>query len=79
MLEVFDTNAVGIIRVTEAALPLLREVGEPRRRQRLQRARLVLGQPRALAAGLAFRPIVYGASKAAVSMLTVQYARAVPG
>src|SRR5271154_3437653 len=28
-LEVFDTNAVGIIRVTEAALPLLRRADNP--------------------------------------------------
>ena len=28
-LQVFDTNAVGIIRVTEAALPLLRNSGNP--------------------------------------------------
>ena len=52
-LRVFDTNDVGIIRVTEAALPLLKESEKPCRRQYLERARLVLGQPRAVAAGLA--------------------------
>jgi NAD(P)-dependent dehydrogenase (short-subunit alcohol dehydrogenase family) len=77
-LEVFDTNAVGIVRVTEAALPLLRKSANP----------VVVNISSALGSFWANhdpeRPasqveaIVYGASKAAVSMLTVQYARAVP-
>ncbi len=77
-LSVFDTNAVGVIRVTEAALPLLRKSANP----------VVVNISSALGSFWANhnpdRPasqvsaIVYGASKAAVSMLTVQYARAVP-
>lgn len=77
-LRVFDMNAVGIIRVTEAALPLLRWSQSP----------VVVNVSSALGSFWAnhepSRPasqvsaIVYGASKAAVSMLTVQYARAVP-
>ena len=77
-LAVFDTNAVGIIRVTEAALPLLRRSANP----------VVVNISSALGSFAAnhdparpasqFAAIVYGASKAAVSMLTVQYARAVP-
>ncbi len=77
-LAVFDTNAVGIIRVTEAALPLLRRSANP----------VVVNVSSALGSFTAnhdparpasqFAAIVYGASKAAVSMLTVQYARAVP-
>ncbi|WP_328453675.1 SDR family NAD(P)-dependent oxidoreductase [Amycolatopsis sp. NBC_00438] len=77
-LAVFDTNAVGIVRVTEAALPLLRKSANP----------VVVNISSALGSFSANhhpeRPasqvsaIVYGASKAAVSMLTVQYARAVP-
>jgi len=77
-LRVFDTNAVGIIRATEAALPLLRQSTNP----------VVVNISSALGSFWANhqpdRPasqvsaIVYGASKAAVSMLTVQYARAVP-
>ena len=77
-LRVFDTNAVGIIRVTEAALPLLRRSASP----------VVVNVSSALGSFTAnhdpARPasevsaIVYSASKAAVSMLTVQYARAVP-
>ena len=77
-LEVFDTNAVGIIRVTEAALPLLRQSDNP----------VVVNVSSALGSFWAthepsrpasrFPAIVYGSSKAAVSMLTVQYAKAVP-
>ena len=77
-LEVFDTNAVGIIRVTEAALPLLRTSENP----------IVVNVSSALGSFWAthepsrpasrFPAIVYGSSKAAVSMLTVQYAKAVP-
>lgn len=77
-LRVFNTNAVGVIRVTEAALPLLRRSTNP----------VVVNLSSALGSFWANhnpdRPashiaaIVYGASKAAVSMLTVQYARAVP-
>ncbi|MGN6127393.1 MAG: SDR family NAD(P)-dependent oxidoreductase [Humibacter sp.] len=77
-LEVFDTNAVGIVRVTEAALPLLRKSENP----------VVVNISSALGSFWAVtnpeRPafnypsIVYGASKAAVSMLTLQYAKAIP-
>jgi len=77
-LATFDTNAVGVLRVTEAALPLLRRSAHP----------VVVNLSSALGSFWANhapdRPasqvsaIVYGASKAAVSMLTVQYARAVP-
>lgn len=77
-LEVFDTNAVGIIRVTEAALPLLRQSANP----------VVVNVGSALGSFWAthepsrpasrYPAIVYGSSKAAVSMLTVQYAHAVP-
>jgi NAD(P)-dependent dehydrogenase (short-subunit alcohol dehydrogenase family) len=77
-LTMFDTNAVSIVRVTEAALPLLKRSANP----------VVVNVSSALGSFAAnhdpARPasqvsaIVYGATKAAVSMLTVQYARAVP-
>ncbi|MGA0565870.1 SDR family NAD(P)-dependent oxidoreductase [Rathayibacter sp. KR2-224] len=77
-LEVFDTNAVGIIRTTEAALPLLRRSDNP----------VVVNVSSALGSFWAVhepsRPassypsVVYGSSKAAVSMITVQYSKAVP-
>lgn len=79
VLEVFDTNAVGIVRVTEAALPLLAQSDNP----------VVVNVSSALGSFWAtheptrpasqFVSIVYGSSKAAVSMLTVQYANAHPG
>lgn len=78
VLDVFDTNAVGIVRVTEAALPLLQQSDNP----------VVVNVSSALGSFWAthepsrpasrFVAIAYGASKAAVSMLTVQYARAYP-
>ena len=77
-LRVFDTNAVGTIRVTQAALPLLQKSGNP----------VVVNVSSALGSFWAvtnperrqfhFPSIVYGASKAAVSMLTVQYAKTFP-
>ncbi|WJK42067.1 SDR family NAD(P)-dependent oxidoreductase [Solwaraspora sp. WMMA2056] len=78
-LRVFDTNVVGIYRVTEAALPLLRKsenatvvtvsssMGSFWAVTNPQRPEF--GIPAAL----------YAASKAAATMLTVQYAKAEPG
>jgi NAD(P)-dependent dehydrogenase (short-subunit alcohol dehydrogenase family) len=77
-LKAFDTNTVGVIRVTQATLPLLRKSENP----------VVVNVSSALGSFWAVtnpeRPafhypaIVYGASKAAVSMLTLQYAKAIP-
>ncbi|BCJ36310.1 short-chain dehydrogenase [Actinocatenispora thailandica] len=77
-LRQFDTNAVGVVRVTTAALPLLRASTNP----------VVVNVSSALGSFWAvtnpqrrqfhYPSIVYGATKAAVSMLTVQYAKAVP-
>jgi NAD(P)-dependent dehydrogenase (short-subunit alcohol dehydrogenase family) len=78
-LAVFDTNAVGVVRVTQAALPLLEKSENP----------VVVNVSSALGSFWAvtnperrqfhFPSIIYGSSKAAVSMLTVQYAKALPG
>jgi NAD(P)-dependent dehydrogenase (short-subunit alcohol dehydrogenase family) len=77
--EVFETNVIGIIRVTQAAIPLLEKSENP----------VVVNVSSALGSFWAvtnperrqfhFPSIVYGSSKAAVSMLTVQYAKAIPG
>jgi len=74
-LEVFDTNVIGIIRVTQAALPLLERSENP----------VVVNVSSALGSFWAvtnperrqfhFPSIIYGSSKAAVSMLTLQYAK----
>lgn len=78
-LHVFNTNAVGIVRVTEAALPLLRRSANP----------TVVTLSSSLGSFWAVnnpeRPefhmtaALYSASKAAATMLTVQYAKAHPG
>ena len=77
-LNVFDTNAIGLIRVTQAALPLLEQSENP----------VVVNVSSALGSFWAvtnperrqfhFPSVIYGSSKAAVSMLTVQYAKAFP-
>jgi len=77
-LKVFDTNAVSIVRLTEAALPLLQKSANP----------VIVNVSSALGSFWAvnnperpafhYRAIVYGASKAAVSMLTLQYAKQYP-
>jgi NAD(P)-dependent dehydrogenase (short-subunit alcohol dehydrogenase family) len=78
-LRVFDTNAVGIVRVTEAALPLLRKSSNPT---------VVTVSSSAgsfWAVNNPDRPefhlplTLYSASKAAATMLTVQYAKSQPG
>jgi NAD(P)-dependent dehydrogenase (short-subunit alcohol dehydrogenase family) len=77
-LRVFDTNAVGVVRVTEAALPLLRRSANP----------VVVTVSSSAGSFWAVnnpdRPeyhlntLLYSASKAAATMLTVQYAKAYP-
>ena len=79
MREAYDVNVFGIVRVTQAFLPLLRAS---------QAAVIVnvgslLGSFGAVANPYGqqyaiFAPI-YGSSKAAVNMLTVQYAKELPG
>ncbi|WP_326954327.1 SDR family NAD(P)-dependent oxidoreductase [Amycolatopsis sp. NBC_01286] len=78
-LRVFDTNAVGIVRVTEAALPLLRKSSNPT---------VVTVSSSAGSFWAVTNPdrpefhlplALYSASKTAATMLTVQYAKAQPG
>ncbi|MFD9701682.1 SDR family NAD(P)-dependent oxidoreductase [Lentzea sp. NPDC059081] len=78
-LRAFDVNAVGIVRVTEAALPLLRRSSNP----------VVVNVSSSLGSfGVVTNPdrpehamplALYSASKAAATMLTVQYAKAHEG
>jgi NAD(P)-dependent dehydrogenase (short-subunit alcohol dehydrogenase family) len=78
-LQVFDTNAVGIVRVTEAALPWLRKSSNP----------TVVTVSSSMGSFWAVtnpdRPestmplALYAASKSAATMLTVQYAKSEPG
>ena len=78
-LRAFDTNAVGIVRVTEAALPLLRESSNPN---------VVTVSSSAGSFWAVTNPErpeyhlpipLYSASKAAATMLTIQYAKTQPG
>jgi NAD(P)-dependent dehydrogenase (short-subunit alcohol dehydrogenase family) len=78
-LRSFDTNAVGIVRVTEAALPLLRASAA---------AHVVTVSSSAGSFWAVTNPErpesqlplpLYSASKAAATMLTLQYAKAHPG
>jgi NAD(P)-dependent dehydrogenase (short-subunit alcohol dehydrogenase family) len=77
-LAEFDTNVIGVVRVTQAALSLLRESVNP----------VVVNISSGLGSFWAvnnpernefhYPTIVYSATKAAVSMLTVEYAKALP-
>ena len=77
-LAVFDINTIGVIRVTQAALPLLLRSENP----------VVVNVSSAFGSFAAvmdpqrpvsqFPNLTYSASKAAVTMLTVQYAKALP-
>jgi NAD(P)-dependent dehydrogenase (short-subunit alcohol dehydrogenase family) len=77
-LAAFDTNVVGVVRVTQTELPLLHESDNPV----VVNVTSGLGSfwavtnPERHESHNAF--IVYGATKDAVSMLTVQYAKALP-
>jgi NAD(P)-dependent dehydrogenase (short-subunit alcohol dehydrogenase family) len=79
MQSVLDVNVVGIIRVTQSALPLLRRSEHPV----IVNVASGVGWPRFLLDeahdefGVATIP--YAASKAAVIALTVQYAKNLPG
>ncbi|SDG48299.1 NAD(P)-dependent dehydrogenase, short-chain alcohol dehydrogenase family [Lentzea fradiae] len=78
-LNAFDVNAVGVVRVTEAALPLLRKASSPV----VVTVSSSLGSfgtvtdPERPEFGLPLA--LYSASKAAATMLTVQYAKTNPG
>jgi NAD(P)-dependent dehydrogenase (short-subunit alcohol dehydrogenase family) len=78
VLGVLDANVLGVVRVTRAFLPLLRAAANPRivnvssgtGRLTWQVER---GWPQEVA------PPIYSMSKAALTMLTLQYAQSLPG
>lgn len=78
-LRSFDTNAVGIVRVTEAALPLLHRSANPTVVTVSSSAGSfwAVNNPDRPEHGLPL--MLYSASKSAATMLTVQYAKAQPG
>jgi NAD(P)-dependent dehydrogenase (short-subunit alcohol dehydrogenase family) len=78
MRSLFETNVFGVVRVTHAFLPLLQRSAAP----------VVVNVSSGLASmtrattpgapGYAYPGVAYPASKAAVNMITVQYAKAFP-
>ena len=73
MRRTFETNVFGLVRVTHAFLPLLRRSAAP----------VIVNVSSGLASlsRIATNPypgVAYPASKAAVNMITVQYAKALP-
>ncbi|GAA2466571.1 SDR family NAD(P)-dependent oxidoreductase [Winogradskya humida] len=78
-LRAFDTNAVGIVRVTEAALPLLRKSSNPTvvTVSSSMGSFWAVTNPGRPESGMPLA--LYAASKAAATMLTVQYAKSQPG
>jgi NAD(P)-dependent dehydrogenase (short-subunit alcohol dehydrogenase family) len=76
--EVYETNVIGVIRVTEACLPLLKKSQNPV----VVNISSSLGSFRAVTnperRQFHYPTVIYGSSKAAVSMITVQYAKSYP-
>ena len=75
-LQVFNTNPVGVVRVTQAAIPLLRRSANPVvvNVTSGQGSFWAVANPERIESHIATG--VYAASKAAITMLTVQYAKA---
>ncbi|WP_246037692.1 SDR family NAD(P)-dependent oxidoreductase [Saccharothrix texasensis] len=78
-LRVFDTNAVGIVRVTQAALPLLRKSANPTVVTVSSSAGSFWAVNNPDRPEFHVRAALYSASKAAATMVTVQYAKSQPG
>jgi NAD(P)-dependent dehydrogenase (short-subunit alcohol dehydrogenase family) len=78
-LRAFDTNAVGIVRVTEAALPLLRKSSNPTVVTISSSAGSFWAVTNPDRPEFHLPLALYSASKAAATMLTVQYAKSQPG
>ena len=77
--HLFETNVFGLVRVTHAFLPLLRRSAAPV----IVNVSSGLGSLASMtdpgAPGYGYPGAEYPASKAAVNMITVQYAKALPG
>jgi NAD(P)-dependent dehydrogenase (short-subunit alcohol dehydrogenase family) len=79
MRSLFETNVFGVVRVTHAFLPLLQRSAAPV----VVNVSSGLGSMTRITApgtpAYAYPGVAYPASKAAVNMITVQYAKAFPG
>ncbi len=78
-LRSFDTNAVGIVRITQAALPLLRKSANPHVVTISSSAGSFWAVTNPDRPEFDLPLALYSASKAAATMLTVQYAKSHPG
>jgi NAD(P)-dependent dehydrogenase (short-subunit alcohol dehydrogenase family) len=79
MRTLFETNVFGVVRVTHAFLPLLRRSAAP---VVVNVSSGLASMDRVASPGTpqhAYPGVAYPASKAAVNMITVQYAKAFPG
>ncbi|KJK59440.1 SDR family NAD(P)-dependent oxidoreductase [Saccharothrix sp. ST-888] len=72
MREVFETNVFGLVRATHAFLPLLERSAAP------VVVNVSSGTASLAQAGKGYPGVAYPASKTAVNMLTVQFAKAFP-
>jgi NAD(P)-dependent dehydrogenase (short-subunit alcohol dehydrogenase family) len=77
--HLFETNVFGLVRVTHAFLPLLRRSAAPVIVNVSSGLGSLAGMANAGALGYGYPGVEYPASKAAVNMITVQYAKAFPG
>jgi NAD(P)-dependent dehydrogenase (short-subunit alcohol dehydrogenase family) len=79
LARVLDTNVLGIVRVTQAFLPLLRRSGAPVivNVSSGMGSITLTSDPERVESSLI--SLAYSPSKSAVNMLTMQYAKALPG
>ena len=78
MRYVFDTNVFGVVRVTHAFLPLLQRSANPIIVNVSSGLASLAGAADPSAPGYGYPGIAYPASKTAVNMITVQFAKAFP-
>ncbi|SFE21990.1 NADP-dependent 3-hydroxy acid dehydrogenase YdfG [Actinacidiphila alni] len=78
MRETFETNVFGLVRVTHAFLPLLRRSAAPVVVNLSSGLASLTGLSTPGTPAYAYPGVAYPASKTAVNMITVQYAKAFP-
>lgn len=79
MRHLFETNVFGLVRVTHALLPLLRRSAAPVVVNVSSGLGSLAGMADPGALGYGYPGVEYPTSKAAVNMITVQFAKAFPG
>ncbi|MBF8186415.1 SDR family NAD(P)-dependent oxidoreductase [Nonomuraea sp. K274] len=79
MRTMFETNVFGLVRVTHAFLPLLHRSAAPVVVNLSSGLASLTGVTAVGTPAYAYPGVAYPASKAAVNMITVQYAKAFPG